>query len=500
MRSSAWNTGPQLVDAPVSDWGARPRYTLADFVTLLWGERWLMGAVFAVIFAAGLAFAFTLPKTYKAHSSLLVKLGQEYVYQPRAGDAGRGAILDNEQVIQAEIEILSSANLKQKVVDAIGLKRLFPDLAKQYAAAPADRAKYQGEAVKALEQQLKVGTAPETPVIRLEYAHKDPVMAAEVLNRLVDEYLQYRRQVLSDVLPPLLAEQRRSFQARLGVADEAYQAFLEAHRIGDFDAEKTALSALHSALTDEAYRVDARAEEVRGRLDALAAELRRVQPEVNLQRDVNNTSADKLLQLKLEREELLARYTPTARPVQEIDGRIAQLEALIASGRASGEGARRFGINPVHQTLQTETLQLQAEAASLRERRAALAQQIAEVTDRRFAMTELEPRFRELTREKDALDQNLRAFVLREQESQAAQAIASKVNENIRVVTRAIRPTEGSSLRAPVAILSLLFAGFTALCVGLLRIFLRRGFSTSTSAARTLDLPVLATAPVKGAA
>mgnify|MGYP001556805832 CR=1 FL=1 len=46
-------------------------------------------------------------------------------------------------------------------------------------------------------------------------------------------------------------------------------------------------------------------------------------------------------------------------------------------------------------------------------------------------------------------------------------------------------------------VLVFLFAAFTAFCAGLLRVFLRRGFATPTSAARTLELPVLATAGYK---
>jgi uncharacterized protein involved in exopolysaccharide biosynthesis len=115
-------------------------------------------------------------------------------------------------------------------------------------------------------------------------------------------------------------------------------------------------------------------------------------------------------------------------------------------------------------------------------------------------MTELEPEFAALSREKDALDLNLRTFVQREQESEAAQAIASKANDNIRIVARAVTPTQGASLKKPVAILSLLLASLAALSLGLLRIYMRRGFATPTSAGRTLDLPVLATAPAKGAA
>jgi hypothetical protein len=47
--------------------------------------------------------------------------------------------------------------------------------------------------------------------------------------------------------------------------------------------------------------------------------------------------------------------------------------------------------------------------------------------------------------------------------------------------------------------LGLFLAAFTALCVGLLRIFLREGFPTPGSAGRTLDLPVLASVGMKSA-
>jgi hypothetical protein len=51
-----------------------------------------------------------------------------------------------------------------------------------------------------------------------------------------------------------------------------------------------------------------------------------------------------------------------------------------------------------------------------------------------------------------------------------------------------------------VVVLAFLFAGFTALCVGLLRIFVRRGYVTPDATARSLELPVLASAPFKRSA
>jgi len=117
----------------------RTRYAASDFVPLLWRERWLMLAVFIGLAALAVAFALTLKTVYPAHASVLVKLGQEYVYQPRSGDAGRGAVPDNDQLVQSEAEIMGSDAVKMRVVNRLGVARLAPDQAKAYAAGDAEQ-------------------------------------------------------------------------------------------------------------------------------------------------------------------------------------------------------------------------------------------------------------------------------------------------------------------------------------------------------------------------
>ena len=99
--------------------------------------------------------------------------------------------------------------------------------------------------------------------------------------------------------------------------------------------------------------------------------------------------------------------------------------------------------------------------------------------------------------DRDVLQASVRDFSVKEEQSRAAQEIAAKSNDNIRIVQRAIPPTKGKSLRKPVVMLAFLFAGFSALCAGLLRMFLRPGLPTAQAAARTLDLPVLGAAGLK---
>ncbi|NEX91557.1 Wzz/FepE/Etk N-terminal domain-containing protein [Caulobacter sp. 17J65-9] len=496
MRDTDWTSGSE---AP---WGGRlvvrPRYSAGDLTVLLWREKTNMFLVFALVFGLGVAAAVMSPRTYTAKSSLLVQLGQEYVYEPRAGDAARGAVPKTDEVVRSEVEILSSDELKARVVKAVGLAAIDPKLAEAWNQADAEeRRKIEGAAIKAIGDGLSIDTAPDTGVVRLSFKHKDAATAALILNRLVETYMSYRKEVFKDVSSPVLLAQKAAFEKRLVEADAAYETFLRDHALGDFPTEKASLSALYQNVLDERYKVDARLREVRAQLSSLSAGLASVPAEVGVQRDLDLTAPQKLLALKVDRQDLLSRYKPDSQPVKDVDAKIAELERLIGSGQGVGEKDRRLGANPVWQDLETDRVRLSAEAASLAARRDALVGQLKEVSDRQLNLTKLESEYQNLSVEREVLQTNIRGFTTRAEEIGAARAIAEGADDNIRVVERAAQPARGESMRKVIVALAFCFAAFTAVCAGLLRVFLRRGFPTAASAGRTLELPVLASAPLK---
>lgn len=495
MAAGVWTgDGGAVAAAPAR---VRLRYSPEDFATLLWRQRWLMLGVFLVIVLVGLAVAVRMKTSYSASSSLLIRLGQEYVYSPEVGDAARGAAPDNDQIVASEKEILNSAELKERVVADIGIGKIFPDLARPYERGDANQKRVViGAAIKGIEQNLKVDSAPGQAIVRLSYAHPDPQVAALVLNTLVDEYLVYRRSVLLDRDVKPLEEQRKLFDARLAAADNDLTAFLASHGIGDFDAEKTALAALYSQLLTDSYSAQAQAGETRSRLGVVAAQAASAPSEISLYRDTDRTAADKLATLKVELNDLLARYQPGAQPVRDKQAQVAAMERLAAQQREA-TAASRFGVNPVAQALQTERNTLSAQAASLTGRKGAIDAELTRVTARRQMLAGLEPRYQELMRQRDTLAVNAKAFAARSQENQAQQNLAAKSDDNIRVVQRAYVPTRGVSLKKPALIVATLFAAFAAVCAGLIGAFLSRGYPSARAAERTLDLPVLTSVPVK---
>ena len=472
----------------------RPRYGFADVVGLLFRELLLMTIVFLAIFAIGTAAVLTLKKSYTASASVYAGVGQEYVYQSRvAGQAERiGQAPEADAVARSEAAILGSLEVKRRTVRALGPEAILG------AGAGGTAAEKETAALKVLDNSLGVGVEPGSAIIAASYRSGDPQRAARVLNGLIDQYLVRRREVFRDRADPApYAAQREAFEDELASADAAYAAFLRSNNIGDFATAKATLAANFQTVSAETLSVRAQLNQASQRLATLEAQLAQQPTEVVLQQDLNISAQDQILQLRTQRENLLARYTEDAQPVRDIDEQIAQLQAFVATGTAVGAKEVRTGPSAIFTEIETARINAAADRDALAARLRVLESQLATLRGRLADMTRLESTNATLAGNRETLTAAVRDFQQRESQSRADSALVAAGADNVTVIERAEAPTRGSSLKAPLLAVVFLFAAFTALCVGLLRVFTRRGYATPASTGRTLDLPVLAVAPVK---
>ena len=469
----------------------RPRYGFFDVVGLLFRELWLMIVVFLVVFALGAAAVLTLKKSYTASASVYAGVGQEYVYQPRVGTTERGQPLEADAVAQSEAQILGSLAVKQKTVEALGADAILgPDA----QGTPAEK---KTAALKALDGGLGVGVTPGSAIISASYAANDPARAATILNGLIDQYLVQRRTVFSDRTTPAIAAQREAFEQDLARADAAYQAFMTSNNIADFATAKAALAANYQTTFAEALSLRAQLNQATQRLNTLEAQLAQQPAEVVLQQDLNVSAQNQILELRTQREALLSRYTPDAQPVKDIEQQIADLQAYVATGSTVGAKEVRTGPSTIFTTIETARITAAADRDGLAARLAVAEGQLNQLRARLAELTRLESTNANLAGNREVLTANIREFQQREVQARADSALVAAGADNVTVIERAQAPTRGSSLKAPLLAVVFLFAAFTALCVGLLRVFTRRGYVTPASTGRTLDLPVLAVAPMK---
>jgi uncharacterized protein involved in exopolysaccharide biosynthesis len=472
----------------------RPRYGIADIVGLLFRELLLMILIFLVVFAVGAGVVLMMKKTYTATSSVYAGVGQEYVYQPRVGSLPTdrtGQPLEADAVAQSEAAILNSLEVKRRTVRALGADAILGPKAKGTAAEK------ETAALKALDGGLGVAVTAGSAIISVSYESGDAQRAAKILNAIVDQYLLQRRTVFSDRAAPAFAAQREAFEEELADADQAYEAFLQSNDIGDFATAKATLAATYQTVFADALSVRAQLNQASQRLATLEAQLARQPAEVVLQQDLNISAQDQILTLRTERENLLARYTEDAQPIRDIDERIAGLQAYVASGTAVGAKEMRLGPSTIFTEIETTRINAAADRDALAARLSVLEGQLNQLRGRQAQLTRLESTNSTLMGNRDNLTTAVRDFQQRESQSRADSALVAAGADNVTVIARAEAPTKGKSLKAPLLAVVFLFAGFTALCVGLLRVFTRRGYVTPASTGRTLDMPVLAVAPMK---
>ncbi|MGV8930245.1 MAG: GumC family protein [Brevundimonas sp.] len=478
MRTSAYTT-------------VRPRYGFSDVVGLLIRESLLMVVIFLVVFAIGTAAVLTLKKSYTATASVYAGAGQEYVYQSRVGAIDPSQPLEADAVAGAEARILSSLAVKRRAVRAVGADTI---LGPKATGTPAEQ---ETAALKALDAGLGVGVTPGSAIIAVSYQADDPVRAAQILNAVVDQYLVQRRQIFQGSTTPAYAAQREAFEGDLDSADTAYNAFLASNDLGDFATAKATLAATYQTTYAEALSLRAQLNQASQRLSTLEAQLAQQPVEVVLQQDLNVSAQDQILTLRTQREALLSRYTPEAQPVRDIDQQISDLQAYVATGTTVGPREVRTGPSTIFTEIETARITAAADRDGLAARLAVAEGQLTQLRARQAELTRLESANANLAGNREVLTTLVRDFQQRESAARADSALVAAGADNVNVIERAEAPTKGTSLKTPLLALVFLFAGFTALCVGLLRVFTRRGYVTPASTGRTLDLPVLAVAPMK---
>ena len=483
--------GWDMSEAHAGQAGRQPGRTLGDIVLGLWRAKWLMLGVFLPIFGAGLFYATTLETEYTASSRLYVTVSEEYIYRPRVGDPPFNNVPSAEQVIQAELEILRSPIVVERVLRRFGLRQVYPDLAEAYKAAPP----HEKEAVfqRGVDDMMADFSSEESPspqVIATRFSHPDPQRAAEVLNAIIGAYLTFRSEILTVGDAEGFASRRALFEAQLVEAEDAIQAFLSETGISDFEAERASAASLYATVNEELLRVESRARAVRGEIEVVESELARTPAELDL--FVEDNTNQSLQALELEREQLLSRYTPESTPVREIDKRIAQVRDYIAAQDGEG-GLVRRGPNPNFQQLEARLSALRSEDRALREQVRELRTQRRDIEARQARLNALLPRYQELQRRRSLYADNVRSFAEREIEEATLRELSAAEADNIRVIEPARAPGTGTSLKMPLALLSFLLAGLTALIAGLWSAFSRRGLGTPRSVERASGLPVLAT-------
>lgn len=467
----------------------RPQLSVIDILLMIWRAKWIILLVAIPFIVASVALALMIPTQYQATSRVQVTAGTERVFDPIAGNV-QAQVLSQEEITESEIELLHSPVIFDRVIQKIGLENIYPRLHDAWLKAPeSERPLIYEQALESLQRNFYAGAAPKNPVIRTAYKNENPVVAADVLNTIIETYLEYRADLFARDNNEFLSGQRDTAAQKLEAADKAIEQFLTKHRIGDFDTEKTTVATISADITNELFKVQTSIREVDGRLATTIAQLSVTEPTIDLNRET--TFDQQLFDLRMERAQLVAVYQPGTPQVQAIDRKIAEIQRLISENGSGGARVQR-GPNEIYQALESRRTELEAEAEALRQRYTTLQSQKLEIERRQLELTRLEPDYKELLLNRALLEDSVRNITVRAEEERLKRDAARADFENIQILEQARPPAKGESKRKLIVAAGAIFGLGTGFMFALIWIFTRSTLPTAGSVARTSGLPVLA--------
>lgn len=474
----------------------RPLPVRRDVVAAFFRQRRVILAAFALAVVAVLLSGIWIPK-YEAHMKILVRRQRtDAVVTTYATEPNQFENQVSEEDLNTELELLNSDDLLRQVVLKTGL-----------APAPSSPNDVAGEkrvakAMLKVSKGLTIEPVHKSNVIEVRYVSRDREKTVAVLNALADAYMEKHMAALRAPGESAFFDQEaQQFQQQLKKAHESLLSF--AARTGVVSAPVERDSALREATDFDATarQTQTAVIETQQRIGALEQQLKTMQPRMTTL--VHTSDNPQLLQemkatllrLELKRTELLTKYEPTYRLVQEIDKQIADTKAAIQGEATNPLRDETTDQDPDYLSVRTELTKAQSDLIGLKARAAAAESaathyhNLAENLDRQALIQQ------DLWRDAKTQEDNYVLYAHKWEEARISDALDKNRILNVAVAERPVAPAYPNRSRFNFALVALLLTGTFGLTAGFVADFLDPSFRTPEELHNYLGTPVLAALP-----
>ena len=476
---------------------------MRDILTVLFKHKKKILAVFLTVSGLICGGTLLLTPVYEAKASLLVKLWKDDSSRIKVGEnsnSGNNAYvtLSQEELANTEIQVLTSKELAEKVIRAMTLARIYPDLARNEGGHPNPMAL----AVDTFTQNLKVMGVRKSNVITVTFHHSDPKVAAQAVNVLIDAFKEKHLALHSDPQSSFVGTQLQSFQDKLKETERTLKEYQQKNGVYSLEEQRTLLlqqrvdlDTSYKATRNNVSELKNKIAVLRGQKNYLAQNSARY---TNTERDrIVVDAQSKLLELQLREQELRRKYTANNRLVVDARREIEMVNQFLREQERGIAGKVKTS-NPVYQNVEIELFRAEGELNAAVAKAAALGTQLKQV-DAEISQLDLsENRVRSLKREIEINEKNYKAYADMNEEARVAEAMNRLKLSNVSVIQPATVPT------APIKpnyrmnlLLGLLLGLVLSLTIAYISESMSQTFTDPESVERYLALPVLLSIPDK---
>jgi succinoglycan biosynthesis transport protein ExoP len=319
--------------------------------------------------------------------------------------------LATDMQIGTEIELLSGSDLHRQVITNMN-----PGLSN----AEVDRR------LLAFDKDLNVLPVPKTRLISVSYLSSSKEEGKATLAALSRAYLAYRAAIKgSDGAYAFFDQQARRYSEEVQEDQAALATFNQKYQISLLTEEKDLTVHRLSDARANLYENEASLGEAGKKIQTMSATREKLPPRVITQRrDLPDQIGlgrlnSILVDLQNERVDLLMKYHPTDRHVQEVDDKIANIRESMKHTQESKATEEQSDVNPLRQSVDSDLQQLTFHSAGLQARQRSLTAQVNEYEAKLQQLNQVTGQYDDLTR--------------KIQEDQAGYDLYSKKREGARI-------------------------------------------------------------------
>ncbi len=485
--------------------------TLRDFLSVLFKHKAKILAVFFSVVITVTVGSFLLSPSYQAKSSILVKLGREHLYNPEVGDRGpvislgQSSPYQTEETLNSEMEILNSRDLADRVITTVGIEKLYPDLfeppswvskARMFFAPKGVIVTPKHLAIIRFRKKLLVEDVKKSNVINISFQHKDPHLAAQVVNLLVDYFKEKHLQVFSDPKSSFLEEQLAEYHRKLTTSEEALQSFKQVQGVYALDEQRNLMLRQRVELDTDYKGTQNNIRELQEKVRSLKEQSRAVVEDGNTftfseQGKILTDAKSKLLDLRLKEHELLVKYKEESPPVTDVRKDIRMTEAFLAAQEKDVSSQVRTG-NLVYQEVEKERVKAEADLRAQEAKLASLGPQIVRVDSELKHLEGNEKEFQDLKRDTTTNERDYLTYKEKWEEARISDDMDRRKMANISVIQAATVPAKPIKPKKVLNIaLSMVLGAVSALGAAFFSEHLGHTINTARDVEQRLGLPIL---------
>lgn len=476
-----------------------------DFAIVFFRHPRLLKLSFLLIFGAGMVYWIVAP-SYEAQMKILVRRGR---IDPAVTPTQTAAPLFEQDVVSEEelnsqAELLQDRDLLRSVVLQTGLAERHSWIASLTGQSREERIAHM---VKRLAAKLEVTPARKSQLIAVSYKSSDPNLSMTVLRSLANAYFAKQAEIQRPNGQQAFFEEQT--QRARNALDQAQADLLRFSRDKDvtsaplerdltlqrFSEAESADMGLRAAIAESAERVRS----LEGKLRELPP-TRIVQTRSSDNPQLQEKLKSKLLELELERTELLMKFQPTYRLVTEVEEQIAQAQAAVKDEELKPLRDETTQEDPDYEWVNSERIKSLVELQALEKREAvaqaqvrqfrAAAQRLAQET---VTQTDLQDRLK-------AAEDKYLLYVSKREEARISDALDQNGILNVALAEQPRVPALPTTPLWLATCLSLVTACAFSTGAVFAADYLDRSLRTPDEAARLLGAPVLAALPARGEA